>query len=141
MTTVALARGVVDNILSSPLLVPLPLRPDCQASSRSREFDSWPVPIAGKQAMASSSEVNAFVGLLRAARPVFRNPADKLAFAVHASLLFKGYWLVGVGDQATSFETGECFFVLAWLPFSLRPAAAPGERPWGVIQDVLSSPR
>lgn len=38
--------------------------------------------------------------VLRASRPSFRNPADKTAFAVHASFLASGYFLTAVGPPA-----------------------------------------
>lgn len=44
----------------------------------------------------------AVLAVIRAARPVFRSPYDRVAFAVHASLLAGGYSLTAVGSAATS---------------------------------------
>ena len=52
----------------------------------------------------TGAEVNAVVGVLRASRPSFRNGADKVAFALHASLLCRQYKLLAVGTEASCFE-------------------------------------
>ena len=56
---------------------------------------------------SSQAEVQGVFAVLRASRPRFRNGADKVAFCLHALMLFKGYKLVAVGDDANSFEKGE----------------------------------
>ncbi|XP_064946585.1 probable proteasome inhibitor [Musa acuminata AAA Group] len=49
--------------------------------------------------MASESSVMA---VIRASRPSFRNPHDKVAFAVHASFLAAGFSLIATGTGALS---------------------------------------
>jgi len=49
--------------------------------------------------MATESSVMA---VIRASRPNFRNPNDKMAFAVHASFLASGYSLIATGPRACS---------------------------------------
>ncbi|RWW21864.1 hypothetical protein BHE74_00040913 [Ensete ventricosum] len=49
--------------------------------------------------MASESSVMA---VIRASRPSFRNPHDKVAFVVHASFLAAGFSLVATGTSALS---------------------------------------
>ncbi|XP_043718406.1 probable proteasome inhibitor isoform X3 [Telopea speciosissima] len=45
---------------------------------------------------------NSVLALVKAYRPSFRNPHDKVAFAVHASLLASGYVLTATGPPAFS---------------------------------------
>lgn len=47
--------------------------------------------------MATESSVMA---VIRASRPNFRNPQDKVAFAVHAAFLAAGYSLIATGEKA-----------------------------------------
>ncbi|ESW19716.1 hypothetical protein PHAVU_006G149300 [Phaseolus vulgaris] len=49
--------------------------------------------------MASEKSV---LGVIRAARPAFRNRNDKIAFAIHSSFLASGYILTATGPQALS---------------------------------------
>jgi len=52
-----------------------------------------------KTTMASEKSV---LGVIRAARPTFRNRNDKIAFAIHSSFLASGYILTATGPQALS---------------------------------------
>ena len=54
-----------------------------------------------------SVDDKALLAVIRAARPSFRNGADRIAYALHAYLLCKGYRLVAVGTQADAFEKGK----------------------------------
>lgn len=47
--------------------------------------------------MATESSVMA---VIKASRPKFRNPNDKVAFAVHAAFLAAGYSLIATGAKA-----------------------------------------
>ena len=47
--------------------------------------------------MASAASV---LALIRAARPIFRNEYDRVAFAVHAAFLAAGYRLIAAGAAA-----------------------------------------
>ncbi|KAL5972863.1 hypothetical protein ACLOJK_039669 [Asimina triloba] len=44
------------------------------------------------------------MAVIRASRPSFRKPHDKVAFAVHASFLCAGYTLAAAGNSAFSYS-------------------------------------
>lgn len=58
------------------------------------------------------------MGVIRAARPSFRNSHDKVAFAVHASFLASGFLLHATGPSAfsddvfSSTSTGTLFYFI-----------------------------
>lgn len=67
--------------------------------------------------MATESSV---LAVIRASRPTFRNPNDKVAFALHASFLAAGYSLIATGSRACSDNppTGKFgFLILIWRKF------------------------
>jgi hypothetical protein len=52
--------------------------------------------------IANMASGKAVLAIIKAARPQFRSAHDRVAFAVHASLLAEGYSLTAVGSAATS---------------------------------------
>lgn len=74
---------------------------DCIGLDRlkSIELEGRATQRSRRTAMASGVAV---LAVIRAARPVFRSAYDRVAFAVHASLLAGGYSLTAVGSAATS---------------------------------------
>jgi proteasome inhibitor subunit 1 (PI31) len=59
--------------------------------------------------MASGKAV---LAIIRAARPQFRSAHDRVAFALHASLLAEGYSLTAVGSAASSDSPPSGWFFL-----------------------------
>lgn len=79
----------------------------------------WGSPKRWCEKMASESSVMA---VIRASRPSFRNPHDKVAFAVHASFLAAGFSLIATGTGALSenLPIGACFLIFWPCFFLLR---------------------
>ncbi|ONK61110.1 uncharacterized protein A4U43_C08F26350 [Asparagus officinalis] len=62
---------------------------------------------------------NSVMAVIRASRPNFRNPSDRMAFAVHASFLAAGYSLISTGPSAFSENppTGDEVGIEGWNEF------------------------
>ncbi|XP_057499405.1 probable proteasome inhibitor [Actinidia eriantha] len=72
---------------------------------------------------------DAVMGVIREERPSFRNPLDKMAFAVHASFIASGYILLATGPDALA--------VLDPM-YSQQPLTEVGIDGWDALDDTYA---